>query len=178
MKRLIAPLLTLFLLASPAIAEPTDAAPVELLDATASTVANDTHGPLDAPLDPHAGSAGSAGSGSAAPHDSLDNPIESPFAAWQDLKAAREVGWALTVWAALAMLGKALAYASEKLKATPVIGKLSAWLAVGKRAMVVAAIGAVGYAGFDVLARGGTWVAALAASGVAIAGVTHSTTRA
>lgn len=112
-----------------------------------------------------------------APHDSIDNPLTSPVAAWDDLKAAKKVSWPMLIWAALAMLGKALAYGAEKFKTWPVIGKLASWLAQGKRAMVVAGLGALGAAGFDVLASGGSWVAALIASGVAIAGTLHSTTQ-
>ena len=112
-----------------------------------------------------------------AQHDSIDNPLTSPVAAWDDLKAAKKVSWPMLIWAVLAMLGKALAYGAEKFKTWPVIGKLASWLAQGKRAMVVAGLGALGAAGFDVLASGGSWVAALIASGVAIAGALHSTTQ-
>lgn len=111
------------------------------------------------------------------PSDAIHNPASEPVAAWDDVKAARKTSWPLAVWAVLAMLGKALAYGSDKLKRVPVLGKLAAWLATGKRAMVVAGIGAVGSAGYDVLVAGGSLVAALIASGIAIAGTTHSTTQ-
>lgn len=123
----------------------------------------------------------SSTSGSAAPvhkpSDDLDNPAKNPIAAWDDAKAARRTSWPLAVWAVLAMLGKALAYGATALAGVPLLGKLAAWMAKGKGAMVVAGVGAVGAAGFDVLANGGTLTAALVASGVAIAGVTHSTTQ-
>lgn len=123
-----------------------------------------------------------AGSGSSAvvivkPSDKLHDPTTDPVAAWDDAKAAKRTSWPLAVWCVLAMLGKALAYGRDKLKGVPLLGKLAAWLAVGKAAMVVAGIGAVGAAGFDVLINGGTLTAALVASGIAIAGVTHSTTQ-
>lgn len=135
------------------------------------------------PAPPAATAAGSSStSGSAAapahkPSDDLDNPAVNPIAAWDDAKAARKTSWPLAVWAVLAMVGKALAYGADKLKGVPVLGKLASMLATGKTAMVVAGIGAVGAAGFDVLANGGTLTAALVASGVAIAGAMHSTTQ-
>ena len=121
----------------------------------------------------HAGSAATP----AKPSDALDNPVTSPLAAWDDAKAAKKTSWPLAVWAVLAMLGKALAYGREKLKGLPGIGWLARRLAVGKTAMIVAGVGAVGAAGYDVLASGGSIVAALVASGVAIAGALHSTTK-
>lgn len=105
------------------------------------------------------------------------NPIEQPAQAWSDEKAAQKVGWPLAIWLALVMLGKALAYGRDKVKGWPVIGKLAARLAVGKGAMIVAAVGAVGAAGYDVLVNGGTWVAALVTSVAALGGVMHSTTK-
>lgn len=111
------------------------------------------------------------------PSDALHNPATDPVAAWSDEKAARKTSWPLAVWAGLAMLGKALAYGAPKLKSVPLIGKLGAWLATGKMAMLVAGIGAVGAAGYDVLIGGGSLVAALTASAVAIAGISHSTTQ-
>lgn len=107
----------------------------------------------------------------------LPNPATAPLQAWDDAKAARKVAWPLAVWAAIAMLGKALAYGREKLKGVPVVGKAAVWLSVGKRAMWVAAIGTVGSAGYDVLISGGSVVSALIASGIALAAVTHSTTK-
>lgn len=113
----------------------------------------------------------------AKPSDALHDPTKDPIAAWDDAKAAKRTSWPLAVWAVLAMLGKALAYGAGKLDGVPLLGALARWLAKGKAAMVVAGIGAVGAAGFDVLINGGTLTAALVASGVAIAGVTHSTTQ-
>jgi hypothetical protein len=126
-----------------------------------------------------------AGSGSAAPapatapkaSDAIHNPATDPSAAWDDARAAKKTSWPLAVWAVLAMLGKALAYGATALAGVPLLGRLAAMLAKGKAAMVIAGIGAVGAAGFDVLVNGGTLTAALVASSVAIAGVTHSTTQ-
>lgn len=113
----------------------------------------------------------------AAPSEAVTNPATSPVAAWDDVKAARKTSWALAVWLVLAMLGKLLAYGRDKVKGWPIVGALASWLAKGKGAMLVAGIGAVGAAGYDALLAGGSWVAALVASGVALAGITHSTTQ-
>lgn len=107
----------------------------------------------------------------------LPNPATSPIAAIDEVKEARRTSWPLAVWAAIAMLGKGLAYGREKLKGVPLAGKLAEWLSQGKRAMWLAAIGAVGAAGYDVMIQGGSTVAALVAAGIALAGVTHSTTK-
>lgn len=110
------------------------------------------------------------------PADALPNPAAHPVQALDDAKLAHKTSWPLAVWACLAMLGKALAYGADKLKGMPLFGWLSAWLAQGKHAMWIAAIGVMGAAGYNTLIAGGTVVAAVVASGVAIAGLTHSTT--
>lgn len=127
----------------------------------------------------HTPAAGSAAAPAATPSRAADlpNPAEHPIAAWDDVKAAKKTGWPLMIFACLVMLGKALAYGREKLKTMPILGKAAAWLSVGKRAMLVAGFGTVGAAGFDVLASGGSLVAALIAAGVAVAGALHSTTK-
>ncbi|HUS27552.1 MAG TPA: hypothetical protein VMZ53_03560 [Kofleriaceae bacterium] len=126
-------------------------------------------------------SAGSAleGSGSAAGVTQPDvvNPAQHPAQALDEVKLARKTSWPLAVWLALAMAGKALAYGRDKLKRVPVVGGVAALLAKGKGAMIVAAVGAVGAAGYAVLLDGGTLTAALVASVVALAGVTRSTTK-
>lgn len=109
--------------------------------------------------------------------EAVANPARSPVAAWDDVKAARKTSWPLAVWLVLVMLGKALAYGRDKLGKVPLVGKLAAVLAKGKGAMILAAVGAVGAAGYEVLLGGGSWVAALVASGAALGGVISSTTR-
>lgn len=119
-------------------------------------------------------------SGSAAPtkpSDAVVNPVQHPEQAWDNEKAARKVGWPLAIWLGMVMLGKALAYSRDKLKTTPLIGKLAAWLAKGKGAMILAAIVGVGAAGYNTMMGGGSWVAAIVAAGAAIGGVMHSTTK-
>lgn len=132
---------------------------------------------IPAMVDAGAGSDVAPPPAAAAPSDALHNPATSPVAAWDDEKAARKTSWPLAVWAALAMLGKALAYGRDKLKGLPAIGWIANRLSVGKTAMIVAGIGAVGAAGYDILASGGSLVAALTASAVAVAGAMHSTTQ-
>lgn len=113
------------------------------------------------------------------PASQLHDPLENPMAAWQDELGARKDGWPVALWAAIAMLAKALAYAerSPKWKGAPVIGPAITWLAIGKRAMAIAAVGVVAPAIYNALALGGSWGAALVAGGMAIAGLTHSTTQ-
>lgn len=105
------------------------------------------------------------------------NPAQHPAQAWNDEKAARKTSWPLALWLAMVMLGKALAYSRDKLKGVPLVGLAAAWLAKGKGAMLLAAIVAVGAAGYDVIANGGSWVSALVASGAALGGMMHSTTK-
>lgn len=100
-----------------------------------------------------------------------------PAEAYSEASKAKNTSWALLVYFALVSLFKALAYAREKLGSVPIVGALAKWLATGKVAMVVAGIGAVGAAGYNVLVNGGTLVAALVVSGSAIAGAMHSTTQ-
>lgn len=119
----------------------------------------------------------STGSAAARQSDAVTNPAQHPAQAWSDEKAARKTSWPLAFWLAAVMLGKALAYGRDKLKGLPIVGKAAAWLAKGKGAMVVAAIVAVGAAGYDVVVNGGSWVAGLVAAGAALGGVLHSTTK-
>lgn len=127
----------------------------------------------------HVGSAGEPATAlpTTKPSDTVVNPVTQPVQAWSDEKAARKVGWPLAIWLGLVMLGKGLAYSRDKFKTTPVIGKLAAWLAKGKGAMILAAIGGCGAAGYDTVVNGGSWVAALVAAGAALGGVMHSTTK-
>lgn len=111
------------------------------------------------------------------PQGPIADPIAHPAEAWDELRTAKRTGWPFLIWAALAMLGKALAYARDKLAKVPVVGALAALLAKGKGAMLVAAAGAIGAAGYEALIGGGSLIAALYASVVALAGVTHSTTQ-
>lgn len=109
--------------------------------------------------------------------EQVPNPAEHPLEAWDDAKAAKKTSWPLLVWLSLVMLGKALAYGRDHLKGVPLVGWIARRMAIGKTAMLVAAVGAVGAAGYDVVIAGGSWVAGLVASGAALGGVLHSTTQ-
>lgn len=103
-----------------------------------------------------------ADTGSAAtPADKLHDPLSSPGAAFDDLKAAKKVGWPLAVFAGLIMLCKLLARAKS-------IPWLSA-LGKGKTAVVVAATGAIATACFNAAADGGAWSATAFAGLLALA---------
>ena len=111
------------------------------------------------------------------PSDAVTNPAQHPAQAWSDEKAAQKTSWPLALWLAAVMLGKALAYGRDKLKGWPLVGLAAAWLAKGKGAMLLAAVVAVGAAGYNTVVNGGTWVAGLVAAGAALGGVLHSTTK-
>lgn len=93
--------------------------------------------------------------------DQLHDPAESPRAAFDELKAAKKLGWGVAVFAGLAMLFKVLAYVKDKLAGKPVIGKVAAFLAKGKTAIWIAGLGAGCAAAYNALAEGGTWMAAV-----------------
>lgn len=116
-------------------------------------------------------------SGLPATASQLPDLTAHPVELYSEAKQAKATSWALLVYFALVSLFKAMAYARDKLGSVPVVGALAKWLATGKVAMVVAGIGAVGAAGYNVLVNGGTLVAALVVSASAIAGVMHSTTQ-
>lgn len=97
---------------------------------------------------------------SPAPADKLHDPIAAPKAAWDDVKAAKKMGWPVLVFAVLVMLAKLLGRAKKY--------KLLAALGKGKVAVVVGAVGALGTACYNAAAEGGAWSAMLLAGLVAI----------
>lgn len=102
------------------------------------------------------------GSGSeATPADKLHDPLSSPGASWDDLKAAKKVGWPLAVFAGLIMLCKLLARA-KSVSVLAALGK-------GKTAVVVAAVGAIATACFNAATDGGAWSATAFAGLLALA---------
>lgn len=156
MRSLILSLLVTFSIATPAFADTPDAGVV-----------------IVEPFTPSEAPATETSTASSA----ISDPAEHPVQAWDEAKAARKGGWAMLVFFALVALTKALAYGRDKLAGLPVIGALAKRLAVGKTAMIVAGLGAIGAAGYDVLVGGGSLTAALFAAGAAAGGVMHSTTK-
>lgn len=107
----------------------------------------------------------------------LPDPAESPIAAIDDVRLLARTGWAATVFGCLLMLTKLAAYLSaSSLQNVPVLGAVAAWLAVGRRTVIVSGLGTVAAAGYNAVLLGGSWAAAAVAAGVALAGlVTPST---
>ncbi len=90
------------------------------------------------------------------PSDSLSNPASEPVAAWDDAVAARKIGWTALVFAVATMVAMGIGTLGKNMKQL-------AWLNRGKTAVVAGAVVAVGAAGFDVAAQGGSYVALLLA---------------
>lgn len=137
------------------ITGPVDEAPKQVLIAqadTGSTGSGSAHSDAGSASTPAAPSASS-------PSDKLHDPLSSPGASWDDLKAAKKVGWAAAVFAFLVLLCKLLG----RLK-----GKLS-WLGKGKVPVVVGAIAALAAACYNAAVDGGAWTATLMAGFVALA---------
>jgi len=94
------------------------------------------------------------------PADALHNPVTEPRASWDDVDAARKkAGWPLAVLASLIMLARGLGYAGDRWSQVKVLSPLG-----GLAGTVIAGAGAVGAAGFDVLADGGSWFAVAVAA--------------
>jgi hypothetical protein len=112
----------------------------------------------------HHAMAADVGSGSAfavAPSSAaLHDPTVDPLAAIGDVRGLT-ARWPLLVLAIGIMLAKVLHYAGDK------FGPVGKWLAVGHRAMIVAAVAGVLSALYDSIGSGGTWATALFAAGVA-----------
>jgi hypothetical protein len=96
-----------------------------------------------------------------APADKLHDPIAAPGAAWDDIKAAKKVGWSVAVFAALVMLARLLARFGGRVRLLAVLGK-------GKVAVVVGAVGALAASCYNAAAEGGAWTAMLVAGMTAI----------
>lgn len=107
-----------------------------------------------------AGSA-SAPAPTATPADKLHDPAAHPAAAWDDLKAAKKVGWPLAVFAGLLMACKLLKRAQKY--------KLAAFLSKGKMPVLVGMVGALALACFNAAADGGAWTAVFVAGVTALA---------
>lgn len=88
-----------------------------------------------------------------APHDPIAAPIESIG----DIKAARKYGWAAAAFLILWQLSLVASKLGQSIKWLAVLGK-------GRVAVVVGAVGALGIAGYNAMALGGSLVAALFAA--------------
>lgn len=100
-----------------------------------------------------------SGSAAAAPADSLHDPLSAPAAAFDDLKAAKKVGWPLAILAGAVIVSRLLGRAGGIFKP----------LASGKAALVVGAVGAASCSAYNALALGGSWLAVAMALVVAAA---------
>jgi len=103
-----------------------------------------------------------ADAGPAAPHaDQLPDPVSHPAAAFDEIKAAKKLGWPIVAFVALMFAAKAAGR----------LGKSVAWLAWlgrGKAAVVVGAAGALGASCYDAATSGGSWMAILFAGVMAV----------
>ncbi len=96
------------------------------------------------------------------PSATIDDPTVAPGAAWDDVKAARKVGWAATGLVAVRMLLFVVAWLGSKKQ-----WKLTEPLRRNKVAWLVAAVPVVVAAAYDALMLGGSILAALTAAGAA-----------
>jgi hypothetical protein len=120
---------------------------------------------VHAPIAAVVASAAAADSGSAAaapPSAQLHDPTIDPVAALGDVKALK-ARWPLLVLAIGIMLAKLVHFAGDK------FGPVGKWLAVGHRAMFIAAAAALLSTLYDSLASGGTWSTALLTAMLAVA---------
>jgi hypothetical protein len=116
----------------------------------------------DAPAGGLAGSAAAAAAAAAPrPSDALTNPATSPVAAWDDVLAARRVGWPAAVFACVTLLALALGTAGAR------FAWLS-WLARGTAATLLGALAACGTAGYDAAIAGGSPAAVGSAAVLAV----------
>lgn len=90
------------------------------------------------------------------PADKLHDPVAAPAAAFDDVRAAKSVGWAAAVFAVLVMLARLLGRVQRY--------SFLAWLGKGRTAVVVAGTGAIAAAVYNVAMEGGSWMALLFAA--------------
>jgi len=92
------------------------------------------------------------------PVDELDDPLENPAAAIDDLKAAKRTGWVIFVFAIVTMVARVLGKLGKR-KELPWL----AWLNRGKTAIGIGLVSSLGAAGYNALADGGSYYALAAA---------------
>jgi hypothetical protein len=111
------------------------------------------------PADTHALPAPAlTGSGSdVAPADKLHDPLAAPIAAFDDVLAAKKLGWPILVLVALILISRVLAR----------VGGVFKPLGSGKAALGIAAVGTFAITAYNAVALGGSWFAAVTAAVVA-----------
>lgn len=90
------------------------------------------------------------------PSDSLDNPLSAPGPAFDDLKAAKKIGWAALAFAIVTMGAMAAGTVGRN------IPWLS-WLNRGRAAVIVGGVFATGAAGYNAAVEGGSIMAMIMA---------------
>lgn len=100
------------------------------------------------------------------PSDAIDDPVSNPAAAFDDIKAAKKLGWGVLALAIIIVACKGLSK----------VGGVFKKLGEGKFALVVGSVGTLAMTAYNALMLGGTWVAALAAAIVAAAAAWNTST--
>lgn len=102
------------------------------------------------------------------PSDKIHDPLSEPGAAWDDVKAAKKIGWTAAVFAVLLVLGRLASRAKT-------VGFLG-WLGRGRTAVVVAGALTVAAGCYDVAVQGGSPLS-VAMAGLLALGVFYESTK-
>lgn len=97
------------------------------------------------------------------PADKLHDPIDNPKAAYDDIKAAKKVGWGAVALVALILVCRVLG----RLSKLGGVFKPFKRLGEGKVAVVVASVGTLAITAYNALILEGSWMAAALAAIVA-----------
>lgn len=100
--------------------------------------------------------AAGSGSGSAIAAPPVLHDLSNPTAVLSDLEAAKRLGWVVLAFAVLVLLSRGVGLLGKD------IPKL-AWLNTGKWAVVIGGVGALGLAGYNAAALGGSFYAVFGA---------------
>ena len=128
----------------------------------ALATAHATEEPTPPPAVAAVGSGSGSSSAALTTAQAFPDPVDSPAATIDTLKAAKAIGWACLVFAALTVLARVAGRLGKDVK-------WFAWLGKGKAAVLVGAVGALALATYNALALGGTLIAAALAGLVALA---------
>ncbi len=164
--KLIAIALTLGVLAAPVAAQPSP--PTDGSSTPAADVGADPAATAPAPATPAPESKTTTTvTVTTQPSDSIDNPVDNPLAAIDDVRQAKKQGWATAILVTLIALTAGFARASSKWPTAPVLKTIN------KNKTVILVVGCLGVcvtAAYNALALGGSWFAVLGAA--VVAGVT------